>query len=592
LKFALQISPPESGATIIPTYVSADESVIHSPLDGAIAYDYVSAPAITADTNFSTTLGAFTAADGTASGTVTNSGLNYELSASSVPPAGTPVPGVMYGREFVFSTPIDLSEQKILIHLYPIGAYASVNAQPFASAGVAVGVRSASGSNYKIWAIAGSDTPNIHKDKYAPYVVGVDQGNTIASNGTLAADSVVGLGLWISTTLTTSINNYWLATSLWSIGTVTVSGGSANYPITLYSLANAVSETKMRETVRFRGDSQAFIYQPVIIGSGGSNPVYCKLDAASIEFPQQYSAEDSFGSFIVEDNWVGLLYNPGQTDTIQHTNSIITSQSRFHWGLHTDASTSASYDFTRLSVIGAGTVTLNKAITIDRLILKDYSTLDVSGATLINCTIADTPTISDSVTLSSTTVFSGCTIDVSRVSSGNRWLSIADPSAISDCSFTGGGGHALRLTTPGSYSFSGNIFSGFGADGSDGAAIYNDSGGEVTLNIAGGGGTPTVKNGSGATTIVQNAVSIVLTNMVSGSSYYIFETDNPTNVYGSGIAAGTTATISTTYIEDTNITVRVRNASGVTKYQPFSTQAELTASGANIYVAQVVDNVA
>ena len=37
-----------------------------------------------------------------------------------------------------------------------------------------------------------------------------------------------------------------------------------------------------------------------------------------------------------------------------------------------------------------------------------------------------------------------------------------------------------------------------GADGTTDAAIYNNSGGAITLNISGGGDTPTVRNGASA----------------------------------------------------------------------------------------------
>lgn len=80
---------------------------------------------------------------------------------------------------------------------------------------------------------------------------------------------------------------------------------------------------------------------------------------------------------------------------------------------------------------------------------------------------------------------------------------------IHDTSFIqNGAGHAIEITTPGSYDLSAIFFEGYGADDATDAAIYNNSGGAVTLNIQNGGDVPTIRNGTGATTVVVNAVLV------------------------------------------------------------------------------------
>ncbi len=81
---------------------------------------------------------------------------------------------------------------------------------------------------------------------------------------------------------------------------------------------------------------------------------------------------------------------------------------------------------------------------------------------------------------------------------------------------TGGVGHAIEITAIGTYSFVGNTFAGYGADASSSAAIYNNSGGLVTINISGGGGTPTIRNGAGASTVVNNTVTVKVTVKTTG----------------------------------------------------------------------------
>ena len=74
-----------------------------------------------------------------------------------------------------------------------------------------------------------------------------------------------------------------------------------------------------------------------------------------------------------------------------------------------------------------------------------------------------------------------------------------------------GSGHFVEITSTGTISLDNLQFSGFGADGTTSAAIYNNSGGAVTINILNGGATPTVRNGTGASTTIQNTVTIEAT---------------------------------------------------------------------------------
>ena len=98
----------------------------------------------------------------------------------------------------------------------------------------------------------------------------------------------------------------------------------------------------------------------------------------------------------------------------------------------------------------------------------------------------------------------------------------ANPDKISNCVFNFPGansndGHALRITVPGTYTFTGNTFPGnWGATGSNTAMIVNDSGGLVTLNITGGGDTPTYKNVTNSpenVTVINNNVNVTITNL-------------------------------------------------------------------------------
>lgn len=70
-----------------------------------------------------------------------------------------------------------------------------------------------------------------------------------------------------------------------------------------------------------------------------------------------------------------------------------------------------------------------------------------------------------------------------------------------------GAGHAIYITQAGTYDFVDFEFNGFGADATTDAAVYNNSGGLVTINIS-GGLSPTVRNGAGASTVINNQVPL------------------------------------------------------------------------------------
>lgn len=141
-----------------------------------------------------------------------------------------------------------------------------------------------------------------------------------------------------------------------------------------------------------------------------------------------------------------------------------------------------------------------------------------SGATLTDCAVRN----SEGITQSGATI-DACTFSGATTADGVAFITSDDPSLISDCTFTFSDGHAIEITATGTYTFTGNKFNGYGAAASNDAAIYNNSGGAVTLNIAGGGDTPTVRNGTGASTTVNNNTAVTLTGLPIGVEVRVYD---------------------------------------------------------------------
>ena len=123
-------------------------------------------------------------------------------------------------------------------------------------------------------------------------------------------------------------------------------------------------------------------------------------------------------------------------------------------------------------------------------------------------------------------------------------MTVSDLSDIENSTFNFSDGHAVEIDTAGTYTFSGNIFSGAflgtpgsnltGGTGSNDAMILNSSGGLVTINIAGGGTTPSIRNTSGSTTQVNNDVTVTFVGAVNNSEIRVYTTGTQTEL-GTGI---------------------------------------------------------
>ena len=155
-------------------------------------------------------------------------------------------------------------------------------------------------------------------------------------------------------------------------------------------------------------------------------------------------------------------------------------------------------------------------------------------------------------------------------------------------------GHAIIITTPGTYAFTNLTFTGFGATGSNTAAVYNNSGGAVTINVS-GGTTPSVRNGAGSTTTVSAGVPVTVTVLdesatpIQGASVYMEVTGSVEVLDGVTNASGI---ITTTYSGGTPISItkgKVSFSSALTPLQAQELVGSITSTGYNQTVTLIED---
>ena len=482
----LAINPPSGGASIIPTYLSQDSSVLLDVINGVTGYNGNTAMAITADTNFGTTLGAFTANDATLAAS-TDLGINSFHPVCRVSnTGGTQVSG----SEIVFSVANrpNVTNKNILIHGSPSTEGQLQRSSTITSGkGIWLGLRSAAANDYKIWQVYGVE---LGGGRHKPYVINSGAGNLVASAGTLNASSVQAIGFWnggASLGVAT-----WEFAMAWLLDTIKIVGGNSSNPIGIKDIYQVSAQGKERFSMQLQGSNQLISYSAFELGDNGANPIYANLDSCSIEFPGQYDSSIKEVQYNSIDNVAGITYNAGSSGTIKHTNSIISSRSRYHWRIESGAS--GTYDFTGLTIIGAGQVILRDITSPSQFIYSNMTfsncgTIQHNSALMQNCQFIGGR---DSITLTTT-----------------------NPSLISDSSFISDGtGHAIEITGTATNRTLTNIdFSGYTAsNGSTGnEAIYvNIASGSMTITID-GGTTPSIRTAGATVTVVTGQVTTTIT---------------------------------------------------------------------------------
>jgi hypothetical protein len=180
------------------------------------------------------------------------------------------------------------------------------------------------------------------------------------------------------------------------------------------------------------------------------------------------------------------------------------------------AGTSGAFDAASMSISGLRIITLTAACSLTDSTVTACGQILAGGASLINTVVSD-----------------------SSDASALLWDVASDPDGKLDgMSFISGGtGHAVQFGTntpgdPSEITLRDVSFSGYGANDTTDAAIYNNSGKHLIINIV-GGTTPTVRNGSGAsTTLVINPITVEFTGLVNGSEIRVYDSSDNSELAG------------------------------------------------------------
>jgi len=328
---------------------------------------------------------------------------------------------------------------------------------------------------------------------------------------------------------------------------------------------------------------------------GGTDPTHVLCDLNTFQWPRQ-ADEIDYVDFHVSNGKLGVEFHGqdrggGDVDTIRFTNCLFTSPSPFYWRFNSSHDVDAIIDFSGATVVN-GVVTLRSTVSLSSMTFIDCGTFTQNNAALIGCTFDNTKITSDNPADISESAFvagSGHGIEITTAGtysfdantftgfgpSIQTFHTTTDVDAGTDVVTTDtahgyvngdpityqkmGGSAAVGLTdgttyfvravsttTLAFYTTAANAIAdtsriALTSTGSDThhiysptAAVYNNSGGAITINVTGGGDTPSIRNANAAanTTTVNNNRSVTLTGLQDNTEVRVYTAGTTTELAG------------------------------------------------------------
>ncbi len=195
-----------------------------------------------------------------------------------------------------------------------------------------------------------------------------------------------------------------------------------------------------------------------------------------------------------------------------------------------------------------------------------------------------------------------CNIIAAATADGVAFMTTDDLTDVVFCEFQFSDGHGVELTTTlvTPQTSKGNKFTGYGANDTNDAALYNNAGGAVTINVTDEGDTPTRRNGTSATTTINNTVTLTVNVQDTAGAAIDVARVRIQDIAGAELAQGSTngsgvfSDSTFNYVSDTAVQVRVRKSSSADnpRYSPNVGLGTIQSSGFNTTITMIEDNTA
>ncbi len=253
-------------------------------------------------------------------------------------------------------------------------------------------------------------------------------------------------------------------------------------------------------------DLQVVSTVPIALGNGSTDISFTDSEK-SIAFPPLADGVNTFQNYL---DSLGIEINATAASTVKLTNSQIGAS--VPYGFDVTAASGSTIDLTGNSYVFA-TASLDDDATYNRQLFVggegvNDNSAEVRGSTFI--ANDQLPANNGMVDWDSNTDIETSTFELLSGTTS---------------------GHAVKIASTGTYTFTDLTFTGFGADGTSSAAVFNDSGGAVTINVF-GGNAPTVRNGTGASTTVNVLTTLTLTGLQANSEVRVYDAGTTTELAG------------------------------------------------------------
>lgn len=311
-----------------------------------------------------------------------------------------------------------------------------------------------------------------------------------------------------------------------------VYGGNAGSPVNAGFIAKILNGWGAYDVAGLQGFGQLLSGGSIQFGNG-TNTTYVELSGNSVE--QRRLPNGTFER----------RFYQGASETLTTGFDLASSDTTFINRSILASAQVAVRQYLDFSLGSAPLTFLSSGMTLQRQIVTGLAGIDFVRTTFDDCTFN----------------LNGSNITACTINGGDDAVTVTtgDPGLISDCIFTSyGSGHAIEITGTGTFDFYGNTFTDYGADTTDDAAIFNDSGGLVTLTLQAGDNIPTVKNGSGASTVFDTpSVDITVQGLVDGSRVQVYNVTQNAEI-DNDIVSGTTYSYTVTSEADNDDVIRIR----------------------------------
>lgn len=380
--------------------------------------------------------------------------------------------------------------------------------------------------------VGGSDSwPAAVEGGWVMFVIDIE-GTPSSTNGTPPATSAiryVGFSAITATVMTKMTDNTWID-AIWRLpdGTPAIRVEGRNGGTSDWTWADIVStsETNSWGTIKLTTGGAIALNGPIqFFIDDGTTHAFTDTNRIILWEDQEFAPTDLYGITVLgaatgtANLTMGVKTGSGDDATGAQGCTISAAAAGVRWFFDADAADIDSCNLYGCTLIHAGDLQL------------DNPSIECISTQFIDCTSARTDN----------SLILRCNIVDANTGDGVAFMTMDDLTDIRFTSFQFSDGHAIELTTPivNTQTSKGNTFVGYGASGTNDAAIFNNAGGVVTINVTSQGSTPTTRQGAGAATIVNNNIEITLTDLISGSEVRVYDSGDNTEIAGTENSATT-----------------------------------------------------